>query len=150
MHPLTKCLLPAAAAVVAMQVVRYPRSNPAVESDLVAPPEIKSVLHRACYDCHSNETQWPWYGAIAPLSWLLHHEVTEGRRRLNFSDWADYAADPGTAAQKLSEISRSVATDTMAPWYYLLLHPSARLTAAERDRIAQWTDQELDRQRSAP
>jgi hypothetical protein len=134
----------------AAQLVRFPRTNPPVRSDLAAPGEVGRTLRRACYDCHSNETQWPWYGAIAPLSWLLHHEVTEGRRRLNFSDWADYAADPGTAAQKLSEISRSVSTDTMAPWYYLLLHPSARLTAAERDRIAQWTDQELDRQRSAP
>jgi len=142
-------LIVVGSVLAAAQLVRFPHTNPPVTGDLAAPGEIGGTLRRACYDCHSNETQWPWYSAVAPLSWLLHHDVIEGRRRLNFSDWADYASDLGTAAQKLSQISRSIATDTMAPWYYLVLHPSARLTAAERDRIAQWTEQELERRRSA-
>ena len=150
MHPLTKCLLPAAAAVVAMQVVRYPRSNPAVESDLVAPPEIKSVLHRACYDCHSNETTWPWYSAIAPVSWIIHHDVEEGRSRLNFSSWAAYGEDPGTKAQKLDEISKSVARADMAPWYYRVLHPGAGLSDAERAEVTRWVTQELGPKPATP
>ena len=150
MRRLTKCLLPVAAAAAAMQVVRYPRTNPAVESDLVAPSEIKSALHRACYDCHSNETTWPWYSAIAPASWIIHHDVEEGRRRLNFSSWADYAEDPGTKAQKLDEISKAVARGDMAPWYYRMLHPAAGLSDGERADLTRWVTQELGSEPASP
>ena len=150
MHRLTKCLLPAAVAAVAMQVVRYPRTNPAVESELVAPPEIKSALHRACYDCHSNETTWPWYSAVAPMSWVIHHDVSEGRSRLNFSSWGDYAEDPGTRSQKLEEISKSVARGDMAPWYYRMLHPDAALSDAQRMQLVRWVSQELGPEPASP
>ncbi len=150
MHRLTRFLLPAAAAVVAMQVVRYPRTNPAVESDLVAPPEVKNVLHHACYDCHSNETAWPWYTAIAPASWIIHHDVEEGRRRLNLSSWADYAEDPGTRARKLDEISKAVASTDMPPWYYRMLHPDAALSGDQRALVARWATQEIGSEPASP
>ena len=133
-----------------MQVVRYPRTNPAVESDLVAPPEIKSALHRACYDCHSNETTWPWYSAVAPMSWVIHHDVSEGRRRLNFSSWGDYTEDPGTKFQKLEEISKSVARGDMAPWYYRMLHRDATLSDDQRAQLVRWVTQELDEKPASP
>jgi Haem-binding domain len=139
---LARYLLPIATAVVAMQAVRYPRTNPPVERDLVAPPEVKAALRGACYDCHSNETVWPWYTAVAPASWIIHHDVEEGRRRLNFSSWVDYADDPGTLAQKLDEIARSVAAGNMAPFYYRMLHPDARLTEAQRDTLVAWAKHE--------
>jgi len=130
--------------------VRYPRTNPAVESDLVAPPEIKSALHRACYDCHSNETTWPWYSAIAPISWIIHHDVTDGRNRLNFSNWGDYAEDAGTRSQKLEEISKSVARGDMAPWYYRMLHPDAALSDHQRTQLVRWVSQELGPKPASP
>jgi hypothetical protein len=133
-----------------MQVVRSPRANPAVEGDLVAPTEIKSVLHRACYDCHSNETAWPWYSAIAPASWVIHHDVDEGRRRLNFSNWGDYTEDPGTRAQKLGEISKAVARGDMAPWYYRILHPGAGLSDDQREDLVRWVAHELGSEPASP
>jgi hypothetical protein len=105
---------------------------------LAAPPSVKTVLRDACYDCHSNQTQWPWYSAVAPASWLAAHEVNEGRRRLNFSAWNDYAADPGTESQKLDEIVRLVTAGAMAPWYYRALHREARLSGAQRKLIVAW------------
>jgi Haem-binding domain len=128
--------------VVPLQLSRFPRSNPPVESDLGAPPEVKETLRRACYDCHSNQTRWPWYGDFAPVSWLVHHDVSEGRRRLNFSTWAAYADDPGTKAQKLAEIARFVEDGDMAPWYYRLLHPEAHLDDAQRRLISRWVKAE--------
>ena len=125
-------------AVVAAQFARVDRSNPAVHGDLSAPPVVKDALGRSCYDCHSNQTRWPWYSAVAPFSWWIHYEVEEGRRRLNFSSWSDYASDPGTEDQKLDEIARLLGGDAMPPWCYRAMHPRARLTAAERAAIARW------------
>jgi hypothetical protein len=118
--------------------VRPDRSNPAVGGDLSAPPVVKDALQRACYDCHSNQTRWPWYSAVAPLSWWIHNEVGEGRRRFNFSSWTDYTSDPGTEDQKLDEAARLIATRAMPPWYYRAMHPAARLTSTERDAITRW------------
>src|SRR5689334_2711368 len=117
-----------AAAFVTSQTIRVERTNPPVRSDLEAPIEVRMVLRAACYDCHSNETRWPWYIALAPVSWLIQQDVMAGRRRLNFSEWGDYTSDPDTAVQKLSNMRRSVIAGDMAPWYYRLLHSDARLS----------------------
>lgn len=146
MRRLLKAAIVVGAVVVAAQFGQVARTNPPVESDLAAPDRVKAVLRGACYDCHSNETRWPWYGAIAPLSWLIHHDVTEGRRRLNFSQWADYASDPDTASQKLAKISQFVARGDMAPWYYRMLHPDARLAPPQRAALISWVEQEGARQ----
>jgi len=138
---LARYLLPVATVVVAMQAVRYPRTNPPVGRDLVAPPDVKAALHGACYDCHSNETAWPWYTAVAPASWIIHRDVDEGRKRLNFSSWGDYADDPGTLSQKLDEIEKAVSAGDMAPWYYRMLHPDARLSETQRESLVRWAKQ---------
>jgi len=129
---------------VAVQLVRFPHTNPPVESDLDAPPEVKLSLRQACYDCHSSQTRWPWYTDIAPLSWFAYHDVSEGRRRLNFSSWGSYAEDPGTETVKLEQISRFVASGDMAPWYYRWLHPEAHLDGAQRDAIFRWVKTETE------
>jgi hypothetical protein len=126
----------------AAQLVRCTGTNPPVHGDLVAPVAVTRLLRRACYDCHSNETAWRWYGQVAPVSWLMHRDVNEGRRRLNFSDWADYAGDPDTASRKLDQLSALVTSGAMAPRYYRILHPRARLTAAERAVLIRWVKQE--------
>ena len=131
-----------ATALVAIQLVHVDRANPAVRSDLVAPQEIKSLIRRACFDCHSNETQWLWYSHVAPFSWVIARDVRAGRRRLNFSEWADYASDPETKNHKLREVVQSIAGGDMAPWYYRVLHSGARLRQDERQLIIRWASQE--------
>ncbi|MFI5398010.1 MAG: heme-binding domain-containing protein [Candidatus Binatia bacterium] len=131
-----------AVVAAAAQFARPARMNPPVHSDLIAPVEVKALLRDACYDCHSNETRWPRYSTIAPLSWLMQHDVNRGRERLNFSQWAEYASDPATAAQKLEKIAQFVTRGDMAPWYYRMLHPTARLTPTQRDALIGWVNQE--------
>jgi Haem-binding domain len=123
----------------AIQVVPVERKNFPGQDVVAAPPAVQAALRDACYDCHSNQTRWPWYSAVAPASWLAAHEVNEGRRRLNFSNWDDYASDPGTESQKLAEIAKFVAGGDMAPWYYRALHPRARLSVHQRELVVSWT-----------
>ena len=131
-----------AAVFIGAQGARSVPTNPPIDRDLSVPPQVKAILRRACYDCHSNETQWPWYSRIAPLSWLIRREVNRGRARLNFSEWSEYASDPGTASEKLEKIAQAVTRGDMAPWYYQVLHPCARLTMAQRDTLHAWVTQE--------
>jgi hypothetical protein len=118
------------------QVVPVDRSNPPVSADVGAPPEVRPILRRACYDCHSNETVWPSYAAVAPISWLVAHDVHEGRAELNFSRWSSY----GDAARrkKLKETAEEVAEGEMPPWYYTLMHPEARLGAEDVATLRAW------------
>jgi cytochrome c551/c552 len=122
----------------AMQLVRFDRTNPPVTADVPAPPDVRNVLRRSCYDCHSNETVWPWYSAIAPVSWLLHHDVTGGRETLNFSSWGMQA--PAGKAEQRREIRDSVAEGEMPLWYYLPMHPSARLSDADKKVLEDWAE----------
>ena len=91
-------------------------------------PETRALAKRACFDCHSNETTWPWYSNIAPVSWLLQRDVTEGRSRLNFSTW-------GQGEQEVDLIPVLVNEGEMPPSTYLPLHPNARLTPAEKEAL---------------
>jgi hypothetical protein len=141
----------AAIAILAAQLVRPDRSNPAVQGDLSAPPVVKNALERGCYDCHSNQTRWPWYSAVAPFSWWIHHDVDEGRRRFNFSSWTDYTSDPGTEDQKLDEVARLIASHAMPPQYYIMMHPEARLTSEDRIAITRWiADEKSSHASSSP
>ena len=122
--------------LIAIQFVPINRTNPAVESDISAPTEVKALLRRACYDCHSHETVWPWYGYIAPGSWLIARDVHEGREEVNFSTWNRYR--PEAQAKKYKEMRETLQTGEMPPWYYTLLHPQAHLAAQERTLLQQW------------
>ena len=81
----------------------------------------------ACFDCHSNETEWPWYTSMAPFSWLTQHDVEEGRAILNFSEW--------NRPQETDEVTEAIREGSMPPWHYRLLHPAARLSDAELERL---------------
>jgi len=120
----------------AIQLVPVARENPPVESDVPAPPEVKASLRRACYDCHSHETVWPLQAYVAPASWLVAHDVKEGREELNFSRWPAAGGVPPKAARKIGE---AVSEGEMPPWLYRLAHPSARLSAADRAALAAWS-----------
>jgi hypothetical protein len=138
-----------AAAFVIIQFFRPDRTNPpvnlaeSIEADSTVPASVKSILRTSCYDCHSNETVWPWYSNIAPSSWLVEDDVHTGRRHLNFSLWEKYPLSRKVA--KLSGIFDQVSKGDMPLGKYLLLHPNARLTPAERDTLLNWTQNENDR-----
>jgi Haem-binding domain len=123
-------------AVVLMQVFRPDYTNPPVEGDIAAPPEVASILRRACYDCHSNETTWPWYSQLAPVSWLVARDVTQGRRELNFSMWQGYPAK--RKAKKLEEIASEVQEGEMPMAIYVPLHPQAKLSDADKAALVSW------------
>jgi hypothetical protein len=118
------------------QLVPIDRTNPPVEEDIPAPSEVKAILKRACYDCHSNETVWPWYSRVAPVSWLVAWDVQEGREELNFSTWNRYSAKQ--RVKKIKESWEEIEEGEMPPWFYVPLHPEARLANQERDRLRAW------------
>ena len=107
---------------------RYHDNPPVVREPPWADAKLRSLVKRACFDCHSNETRWPAYSNIAPFSWLVRSDVSEGRSKLNFSDWKDGARN-GEGAK---EIREAVDDGEMPPLMYRLMHRTARLRAAER------------------
>lgn len=139
MKRLTQVVLGVVAVFAVMQGVRPAQTNPPVTGDVGAPPEVAGLLRRACYDCHSNETRWPWYAQVAPVSWLVTHHVDEGRRELNFSEWQGY--DAQRRAHKLEETEELVREGEMPMKGYLPLHPEARLSDAEKQRLLDWAKQ---------
>lgn len=111
-----------------IQLVPYGRSHtnpPVLAEPAWSSPAIRAATVNACFDCHSNETTWPWYSNVAPLSWVLQQHVDEGREKLNFSLW-------GKTAQEADDIAEQVRDGEMPTWDYLLMHPEARLSAADR------------------
>jgi hypothetical protein len=102
-----------------------------------AAPETRALAKKACFDCHSNETEWPAYASIAPVSWLVQHDVDEGRAALNFSEW--------TRPQKEAKEAREEVTEgEMPPAAYRLVHAHARLSTADRDRLAKGLGRSLE------
>ncbi|HST53172.1 MAG TPA: heme-binding domain-containing protein [Pyrinomonadaceae bacterium] len=110
-------------------------------------PEVSSILERSCNDCHSSKTSWPWYSQVAPVSWYLKNHVDEGRREFSMSDWGTYPAKK--AARKLGEICEQVKKGDMPLKSYLLLHPTAKLSDADRKTLCDWTDGESNRLQSS-
>ncbi len=89
-------------------------------------PQTRTLAVRACYNCHSNETVWPWYSNLAPVSWLIYRDVNKGRSELNFSEWHQ-------PQKEAHESAKQVQKGSMPPWYY----PWGRLSSAERQVLAQ-------------
>ena len=111
----------------ALQLVPYGwwHDNPPVVQDAPWPDQATADLARgACYDCHSNETEWPLYSYVAPMSWLVRRDVEGGRDELNFSEWGEDGDEAHDAAEEVEDGS-------MPPSQYQLLHPDARLSDAE-------------------
>ena len=96
---------------------------------------------RACFDCHSNETVWPWYSRVAPASWLLAKDVREGRAELNFSSWSRYSAKK--QRKLLRESLTEVKEGEMPLWVYLVGHREARLSDADRAALERWSDERI-------
>lgn len=133
--------------IVGIQLIRPARSNPAVnpshtlEAVVLVPPKVESILQRACYDCHSDLTQWPWYSNVAPISWFVIDHVDSGRRQVNFSEWLrrDTKSPAEYTRERFQAMCKQVQTGDMPLTSYLLLHREAKLSQADIETICQWT-----------
>jgi hypothetical protein len=124
-----------------MQAIPYGRNHtnpPVVSEPKWDSPQTRALAQRACFDCHSNETKWPWYTNIAPVSWLIQRDVDEGRQHLNFSEWGQQpASNRRERADDPNRIAHSIQEGEMPPAVYLPLHPEANMTQAEKDQLIQ-------------
>ena len=107
--------------------------------------EAGKVLVQACGNCHSSQTEWPWYSHVAPLSWWIQSHVREGTEELNFSRWLSYSARQRRA--KLDSICGLISTGRMPPWSYTMLHPEARLTAKGKKSVCVWAAMEIEHEK---
>lgn len=136
-------------ALLAAQLVRpaAPRGVLAGDGTLLdhvaVPDRVQVLLRRACSDCHSDKTRWPWYARIAPISWLVARDVQRGRSNLDFSRWSTDPVREPTPLQRLRWICRDIQQEIMPPRLYRLAHPEARLSEQEQDRICAWTEDAL-------
>lgn len=117
-----------------IQLIPYGHNHtnpPVVQEPNWDSPATRDLAKRACFDCHSNETVWPWYSNIAPVSWLIQRDTDEGRRHLNFSEWQV----GGSRIREANEIYGVILEGEMPPLQYLPMHPEARLSSAEKQAL---------------
>jgi hypothetical protein len=133
LRKLFRILLPVTVVLFgAMQFVRPVRTNPPSDraasfASVAKPPaEVAAIVDRACSDCHSNRTVWPWYSGVAPVSWVIAGHVKEGRARLNLSEWNRYGPEMSQIRQR--EMCEEVRSGDMPLWQHKLAHPESRLT----------------------
>ena len=127
---LLRILLAVVGLFVVAQVVPYGRdhANPPVTAEpRWATAQTRVLAKAACFDCHSNVTTWPWYSNVAPISWLTYNDVKGGRENLNFSEW--------NRPQESGDVVDAIRSGSMPPWYYTVMHPKARLSAAEKEAL---------------
>lgn len=120
-----------------IQFIPVSRENPAVTQEIQwNSAETQALARDACFDCHSNETVWPWYSYVAPVSWRIAGHVNEGRRRLNFSEWDQPNEDA-------DEIIKAITSGEMPLRDYLLMHPNAQLTEEGTQALVDGLEQTL-------
>jgi hypothetical protein len=129
----TPIALGIALLLVGIQFVPVGLTNPPVEAIVDSPPQVTAILRRACFDCHSNETVWPVQAYLAPFSWLVAHDVKEGREELNFSRWG-----PEQVKRAVKAMPKEVEKGDMPPALYVMAHPAAKLTSADRAALTAW------------
>lgn len=126
--------LAVAVGFLAIQLVPYGRNHtnpPVTQEPRWDSPRTRALAARACFDCHSNLTKWPWYSNVAPISWLLQRDVDAGRSQFNFSEW--------NRPQDVSsgDLADAIRGGSMPPWFYTIPHPSARLSSTEQQALIQ-------------
>lgn len=137
-------VLPLAALLLIGQFIRPARTNPPVDPKRTVdaytsvPPEVRAIFQRSCFDCHSNQTRWPWYSNVAPASWLVVSDVNEARGLMNFSEWDKRAGR--RSGPEFGQICERLQERDMPLFYYLWLHPRARPSSTDVEAICSWTD----------
>lgn len=146
---LLRVLLGLVALFLLAQLFRPPLTNPQSDPALSirtykgVPPEVMSKMEHVCFDCHSNETRWPWYSYVTPINYLLASDVKNGRRHMNLSEWNNYS--PGKLKTALDNIYDQVYNHEMPLSQYKWMHSEANLTPAEVKMICDWASGEEDR-----
>lgn len=141
--PLRYALWTVAGVLVVAQFFGPERTNPvsdprlAFQAQMEVPTAVQEIVSRSCRDCHTNETRWPWYSYVAPVSWLVIHDVNHGRSHLNFSEWG--RLQPDDAEDLLEEICEVAEKGEMPLRSYLLMHPEARLSSADVQALCSWS-----------
>lgn len=125
-----------AVVFIGIQFVPVDRDNPPVTMEVDAPPEVMVVLRQSCYDCHSNETVWPWYSYVAPVAWRVAGHVDHARKTMNFSEWDRYDAD--RRARFIEECIEEVDSGVMPLSDYLGMHEDAVLSQADIEVLRRW------------
>ena len=118
-------------AAVLIQLIPFGRTHsnpPTAKEPAWNSPDTRALFRRACFDCHSNETVWPWYSNFAPVSWLVQRDVNGGRRHLNFSMWDHPQKHAKDVAQQVNQ-------GDMPPWFPLPMHQTARLMESEKQPL---------------
>ena len=129
-------------AVVFMQFFPIDKNNPAPTPGMDfltiknTPESTAKLIRTGCYDCHSNEFKYPWYSNVQPIAWFLKDHIDEGRKKLNFSTFATY--EPKRQAHKLFEAVEMIDKGEMPLDSYILAHPEARFTEAQKQEITQY------------
>jgi hypothetical protein len=129
--------------VLLLLVPGAPRNPPVIREKTIAaaldiPPHVQRVIDKACASCHSNQTAWPWYSRLAPISWLTARDVNLGREAMNFSEWTDQ--DSAYSAGILEAACGDIQSGRMPLAPYKIMHPEARLTSAETSEFCRWTN----------
>jgi hypothetical protein len=131
-------------AAASIQFVRPARTNPQTDPGrtltalMSVPPDAAAILDRSCRDCHSNETRWPWYSSVAPVSWFVIDHVDHGRSHFNYSNWAQY--DRAEAARLLKNICTLSRQEAMPMPSYTRMHRTARLDEPDILALCEWAD----------
>jgi len=126
------------------QVFQPARTNPPVDpartlyASVQVPAEVRTILDRSCRDCHSNDTVWPWYASVSPMSWLVVGHVNEGREHLSFSDWTP--SGHHSLNERLEDMCKEVRGGEMPLTSYTLLHREAKLSSDDVGILCAWTD----------
>ena len=121
---------------IVLQLIPINQTNPPIIQTAEMPDDVEAIMRESCFDCHSNETRWPWYSRIAPGSFLITYDVMEGREHLNFSEFAGMDAfDSSDVADEIIEVLEN-GEMPVAP--YLILHPSASLSDSETEILINW------------
>ena len=113
-----------------------------ITKKLPVPENVRKIMERSCYDCHSNHTKWPWYSNIAPVSWLVIMDVNDGRKKMNFSEWGKISQSKQVL--RLESICEEITDREMPLKNYLLIHRDAELSDSDRDILCSWSGKLLD------
>lgn len=124
--------------LIAIQFVPLDQTNPPIidGQEIEMPDDVKAIMKKSCYDCHSNETVWPAYSKIAPFSWLISHDVDEGRADINFSEWNTYS--DVDKIDIFEEIWEEIEKEDMPLPYYTILHSEAEITPESKKILVDW------------